>query len=140
MVLRLVLGAIYTAMGTGQLASLGEMPAILGGYGLVNDAAATLLTVVLIVGELVCGVWFLARPRSAAIAPVWVYTAVSLVWGALAVQAFRTRAGGGQLRLFRELPSAAARLVRTGPGHAGPPVCRRTAALHPPVRGLARPT
>lgn len=88
MVLRLALGAIYTAMGIGQLASLGEMPAILGAYGLAHGAAATLLTVSLIVGELVCGVWFLARPRSTAIAPVWVYTAVSLVWSGLAVQAF----------------------------------------------------
>ncbi|WP_405577354.1 MauE/DoxX family redox-associated membrane protein [Streptomyces sp. NBC_01092] len=88
MVLRLVLGAIYTAMGIGQLASLGEMPAILGAYGVVQGAAATVLAVLLIVSELVCGVWFLARPRSTAIAPVWVYTGVSLVWGALAVQAF----------------------------------------------------
>lgn len=88
MVLRLVLGAIYTAMGIGQLASIGEMPAILGAYGLVHGAAATVLALLLIVGELACGLWFLTRPRSAAIAPVWVYTAVSLVWAALAVQAF----------------------------------------------------
>jgi hypothetical protein len=88
MVLRLARGAIYTAMGIAQLASIGEMPAILGAYGLVHGAAATMLAVLLIVGELVCGVWFLARPRSTAIAPVWVYTAVSLVWSGLAVQAF----------------------------------------------------
>lgn len=88
MVLRLALGAIYTAMGIGQLASLGEMPVILGAYGLVHGAAAAVLTVLLIVGELVCGVWFLARPRSRALAPVWLYTAVSLVWSGLAVQAY----------------------------------------------------
>lgn len=35
-----------------------------------------------------CGVWFLARPRSKALAPVWVYTGVSVVWTGLAVQAY----------------------------------------------------
>ncbi|MBC2904808.1 MauE/DoxX family redox-associated membrane protein [Streptomyces cupreus] len=88
MALRLALGAIYTAMGIGQLVSLGEMPVILGAYGLVHGAAATVLSVLLIVGESVCGAWFLARPRSTALAPVWVYTAVSLVWSGLAVQAY----------------------------------------------------
>ncbi|WP_159053220.1 hypothetical protein [Streptomyces regalis] len=47
MVLRLVLGTIYTAMGIGQLASMGEMPAILGAYGLVQGAAAAMLAVLL---------------------------------------------------------------------------------------------
>jgi len=42
----------------------------------------------LIAGELACGLWFLARPRSHALAPVWVYTSVSVVWAALGVQAF----------------------------------------------------
>ncbi|MGP4088085.1 MauE/DoxX family redox-associated membrane protein [Streptomyces sp. KR55] len=88
MLLRLVLGAISTAMAVGQLASIADMPAILGTYGLVHGAPAAVLAVVLIGGELVCGVWFLARPRSRAIAPVWIYTAVSLVWSALAVQAY----------------------------------------------------
>ncbi|WP_043271154.1 MauE/DoxX family redox-associated membrane protein [Streptomyces sp. CT34] len=88
MVLRLVLGAVYTAMAVGQLASATDMPAILGAYGLVHGAPAVVLAGLLIAGELVCGVWFLARPRSTAIAPVWVYTAVSLVWSALAVQAY----------------------------------------------------
>ncbi|WP_165990000.1 MauE/DoxX family redox-associated membrane protein [Streptomyces sp. YIM 98790] len=88
MVLRIALGAIYTAMGVGQLLSLTEMTEILAAYGLVDGAGATALAVALICGELLCGGWFLARPRSRAAAPVWVYTAVSLVWTALAVQAF----------------------------------------------------
>ncbi|MFD8427803.1 MauE/DoxX family redox-associated membrane protein [Streptomyces coelicoflavus] len=88
MVLRLVLGTVYTAMAVGQLASLTDMPAILGAFGLVHGATAAVLAVGLIAGELVCGVWFLARPRSRAITAVWVYTAVSLVWSALAVQAY----------------------------------------------------
>ncbi|GAB2882919.1 hypothetical protein GCM10027074_59230 [Streptomyces deserti] len=88
MVLRLVLGTIYTAMGIGQLTSLDRMPGILAAYGLVDGAAAGVLAAGLIVGELVCGLWFLTRPRSTAIAPVWAYTAVSVVWSALAVQAY----------------------------------------------------
>ncbi|MFC8407123.1 MauE/DoxX family redox-associated membrane protein [Streptomyces griseoincarnatus] len=88
MVLRIVLGTVYTAMGVAQLASFGDMPRILSAYGLVTGSAATALAVALIAGELVCGIWFLARPRSKALAPVWVYTAVSVVWTVLAVQAY----------------------------------------------------
>ncbi|MDF2263835.1 hypothetical protein P2Q00_00030 [Streptomyces coacervatus] len=88
MVLRIVLGAVYTAMALGQLASLGRMPGILAAYGLVTGAAAISLAVALIAGELVCGVGLLARPRSKALPPVWVFTAVSVVWSLLAVQAF----------------------------------------------------
>lgn len=88
MVLRIVLGMVYTAMAVGQLASFGHMPGILAAYGLVDGAAATALAVALIAGELVAGVWFLARPRSKALAPVWVYTGVSVVWSLLAAQAY----------------------------------------------------
>lgn len=88
MVLRIVLGAVYTAMALGQLASFRHMPAILSAYGLAGGAAAAMLASALIVGELVCGIWFLARPRSKGLAPVWVYTAVSVVWTVLAVQAY----------------------------------------------------
>ncbi|WNZ06473.1 MauE/DoxX family redox-associated membrane protein [Streptomyces sp. 11x1] len=88
MVLRIVLGTLYTAMAVGQLASFEHMPRILSAYGLVSGSAATGLAAALIAGELVCGVWFLARPRSTALAPVWVYTAVSVVWTVLAVQAY----------------------------------------------------
>ncbi|MEU8849699.1 MauE/DoxX family redox-associated membrane protein [Streptomyces sp. NPDC048564] len=88
MVLRIVLGTVYTAMGVAQLASFGHMPQILSAYGLVTGSAATVLAVALIAGELVCGIWFLARPRSKALAPVWVYTAVSVVWTVLALQAY----------------------------------------------------
>jgi len=85
---RLLLGTIYTAMAVGQLASLDEMPQILSAYGLVDGAAAAVLAAGLIVGELVCGLWFLSRPRSMSFAPVCVYPAVSLVWSVLAVQAY----------------------------------------------------
>ncbi|MGP4050432.1 MauE/DoxX family redox-associated membrane protein [Streptomyces sp. 2A115] len=88
MVLRIVLGAVYTAMAAGQLASFGRMSGILAAYGLVTGAAATALAVALIAGELVCGIWFMARPRSNALVPVWVFTAVSMVWSLLAVQAY----------------------------------------------------
>ncbi|MET9969234.1 MauE/DoxX family redox-associated membrane protein [Streptomyces sp. NPDC006356] len=88
MVLRIVLGTVYAAMAVGQLASFGHMPRILSAYGLVTGAAATVPAVGLIAGELVCGIWFLARPRSKALAAVWVYTGVSVVWSLLAVQAY----------------------------------------------------
>lgn len=88
MVLRIVLGTVYTAMAIGQLASFGHMTGILATYGLVDGVAATALAVALIAGELLAGVWFLARPRSKALAPVWVYTGVSVVWTVLAVQAY----------------------------------------------------
>ncbi|MGW3727456.1 MauE/DoxX family redox-associated membrane protein [Streptomyces sp. NPDC000851] len=88
MVLRVVLGTVYTAMAIGQLASFGRMPAIVSAYGLVAGGTATALAVPLIAGELVCGIWFLARPRSKAMAPVWAYTAVSLAWTGLAGQAY----------------------------------------------------
>ncbi|OUD03897.1 hypothetical protein CA983_07230 [Streptomyces swartbergensis] len=86
--MRIVLGTVYTAMAIGQLASFPDMPAILSAYGLMTGGAATVLAVALIAGELVCGIWFLARPRSKAPAPVWAYTAVSVVWTVLAVQAY----------------------------------------------------
>ncbi|MFF4500438.1 MauE/DoxX family redox-associated membrane protein [Streptomyces sp. NPDC001401] len=88
MVLRLALGTVYTVMAIGQLASAASMPRILSAYGLVDGAAAAVLAGGLIVGELLCGAWFLTRPRSTAVTPVWAYTAVSLVWSALAVQAY----------------------------------------------------
>ncbi|MGH3713188.1 MAG: MauE/DoxX family redox-associated membrane protein [Micromonosporaceae bacterium] len=87
MVLRIILGAVYLGMAVGQLASWREMPAILGAYDAVPAGAVPWLAGGLVVGELVCGVWFLARPRSSALAPVWVYTAVSVVWAGLGVQA-----------------------------------------------------
>ncbi|MFG2972442.1 MauE/DoxX family redox-associated membrane protein [Streptomyces sp. NPDC048331] len=88
MVLRIVLGTLYTAMAIGQLASFEHMPGILAAYGLVSGSAATGLAAALIAGELTAGVWFLALPRSKALAPVWVYTVVAVVWTALAVQAY----------------------------------------------------
>ncbi|MFD4586889.1 MauE/DoxX family redox-associated membrane protein [Streptomyces sp. NPDC058434] len=88
MVLRIVLGTVCTTMGVAQLASFGHMPGILSAYGLVTGSAGTVLAVALIAGELVCGIWFLARPPSKALAPVWVYTAVSVVWTVLAVQGY----------------------------------------------------
>ncbi|MDI3422721.1 MauE/DoxX family redox-associated membrane protein [Streptomyces luteolus] len=88
MVLRIVLGALCVAMAAGQIASFRQMPGILAGYGLVAGSGATALAVALVAGELVCGVWFLARPRSRTMAPVWVFTAVAVVWALLAAQAY----------------------------------------------------
>lgn len=86
--LRLVLGVVYLGMATGQLASWSAMPGILGAYRLVPEKLLPVFAATLIIGELACGLWFCARPRSRAAAPVWIYTAVSLVWAGLAVQAY----------------------------------------------------
>jgi hypothetical protein len=88
MVMRTVLGALFVAMAAGQLASFRRMPGILAAYGLVSRAGATALAVALIAGELLCGVWFLFRPRSRARVPVWVFTGVAVVWALLAAQAY----------------------------------------------------
>lgn len=88
MVLRFILGAVFTAMAFGQLVSWSAMPAILSAYRLGPEAGLPVLAAGLIAGELVAGVWFLARPRSHALAPVWIYTAVAVVWAGLAGQAF----------------------------------------------------
>jgi hypothetical protein len=86
--LRLILGALFTAMALGQLVSLPRMPAILATYGLHPRAAALTVAVALIAGELLAGVWFLARPRARAATPVAAYTAVNLAWAGLALWAF----------------------------------------------------
>lgn len=55
MVLRFVLGSVYTAMAIGQLASFRHIPTIRSAYGLVSGGAATMVAVAMIAGELVCG-------------------------------------------------------------------------------------
>lgn len=63
--LRLVLAALYAAMAAAQFVSLNRMAGILGAYGLVHGAAATVLALGLIAGEAACGVWFpAARART----------------------------------------------------------------------------
>ncbi|MEV3933880.1 MULTISPECIES: MauE/DoxX family redox-associated membrane protein [unclassified Streptomyces] len=88
MILRLVLGLLLAAMALGQAASFDAMPAILTAYGLTSGAASAALAVALISTEAVTAVWFLARPRSRATTPVWLYTGVAVVWAVLASQAF----------------------------------------------------
>lgn len=85
--LRIILGVTYTAMAAGQLASWPRMPDILGAYDAVPVAALPWLASALIIGELVSGVWLAVRPRSRALAPVWLYTAVTLAWATLGLQA-----------------------------------------------------
>jgi hypothetical protein len=87
-VLRLVLGVVFTGMAAGQLASWSAMPSILDAYRLLPAPALPVLAAGLVAAELVCGVWFLARPRSPAVAPVWIYTVVSIVWAGLGLKAY----------------------------------------------------
>ncbi|MGQ0575622.1 MAG: MauE/DoxX family redox-associated membrane protein [Pseudonocardia sp.] len=86
MLLRLALGVLMLGQAIGQLVSWDAMPGILAAYGLPLGAA-TALAVALVAGELVCGVWFVARPRSTALAPVLVYFGVTLVFAGLGGQA-----------------------------------------------------
>jgi len=88
MVLRVCLGLVYLAMAAGQLVSGADFPRILSEYRVVDGVGAWLLAGLLVVGELVAAVGFLARPRSLSLVPVVAYTAVSAVWAGLAVQAF----------------------------------------------------
>ncbi|WP_018830148.1 MauE/DoxX family redox-associated membrane protein [Salinispora tropica] len=86
--LRAVLGAILTTMGVGQLASWPAMPDILAAYEFAPAAALPWFAAVVILGELTSGLWLLTRPRSCALTPVWIYTAVAVIWAGLAAQAF----------------------------------------------------
>ncbi|ROO52022.1 hypothetical protein EDC02_6918 [Micromonospora sp. Llam0] len=85
--LRFVLGGVYTAMAAGQAVSWERMPAILAAYRAVPAPVLPWLAGALIAAEAVCGVWLLSRPRSVTLAPVWIYTAVTVVWAVLGVQA-----------------------------------------------------
>jgi hypothetical protein len=75
-------------MATGQLASWSAMPSILDAYRVLPTPALPVLAAGLIAAELVCGVWFLTRPGSRAVTPVWIYTVVSMVWAGLGLQAY----------------------------------------------------
>ena len=88
MVLRLILGMVYLGMAVGQLVSWRQMPEILAAYQAMPDVALRPFAVALLLGEAASGVWFLARPRSQSLTPVWVYTAVAVVWAGLGMQAY----------------------------------------------------
>ncbi len=85
--LRLILGVVYVGMAAGQAISWSSMPGILAAYQVGGLAGMRVLALVLIAGELVCGLWFAARPRSTSLTPVWIYTGVTLVWAGLGAQA-----------------------------------------------------
>lgn len=88
MILRLVLGALLALMALGQLTSFSAMPGILNAYGLTGGSSSTTLVVALIAAEGAAAVWFLARPRSTALVPVWLYAGVAVAWAFLAAQAY----------------------------------------------------
>jgi hypothetical protein len=87
-VLRIVLGALYVAMGLGQTASASAMPGILDAYQVVDGPGLPWLAAALIVAEAGCGLWLLTRPRSRSLTPVWLFTGVAVVWAALGAQAY----------------------------------------------------
>ncbi len=87
-VLRIILGALYTGMGLAQLVSWREMPGIIGGYQVVPAALLPWSVAALIGAQLLAGIWLLARSRSRNLAPVWIYTVVAAFWTLLGALAF----------------------------------------------------
>jgi hypothetical protein len=86
-VLARLLGAMFTAMAAFQLADLAGFVGVLETFRLGGPAAGV-LAVSLLVGELVSGLWLLIAPRRRPLVPAVVFGLVSVLWTALATQAF----------------------------------------------------
>lgn len=87
-ILHRVLGGLFLTMAVFQLADLSGFVGVLetfqlGGAGLAWVSAAALLG-----GELVSGGWLLIAPGRRPLLPALVFAATSMIWSALAAQAF----------------------------------------------------
>src|SRR5262249_12079041 len=107
---------------------------ILGAYRAVPPGVLPWVAAVLIAAELLAGVWLLARPRSPALTPVWVYTAVAVAWAALGGQAYARGLAVGNRGWFGVCLAQRLTLVHPGPGRAAAGLRRD----HDPCRS-ARP-
>jgi hypothetical protein len=87
-VLARLLGALFTAMATFQLADLRGFAGVLETFQLGGPGTAWTLAVALLIGELVSGVWLLVVPRYRPLVPAVVFAVTSMLWSALAAQAF----------------------------------------------------
>ena len=87
-VLARVLGALFTMMAALQLADLAGFVAVLDTFRLGDAGVAWALAAVLLTGEVVSGLWLLFVPRYRPLGPAVVFAATSVLWSALAVQAF----------------------------------------------------
>ena len=87
-VLARVLGALFTMMAALQLADLTGFVAVLGTFRLGGEGVAWALAAVLLAGEVVSGLWLLFVPQYRPLGPAVVFAMTSVLWSALAVQAF----------------------------------------------------
>ena len=87
-ILARLLGGLFTAMAAFQLADLPGFVGVLEAFQLGGSGTAWMLTVVLLAGELVSGLWLLVMPGVAPIVAAIVFALTSLLWSALAAQAF----------------------------------------------------
>ncbi|MDQ4021650.1 MAG: hypothetical protein M3257_08520 [Actinomycetota bacterium] len=83
-----VLGALFTMMAVLQLADLTGFVAVLDTFRLGGTGVAWALAAVLLTGEVVSGLWLLFVPRYRPLGPAVVFAATSVLWSALAMQAF----------------------------------------------------
>ncbi len=84
-ILHRVLGGLFTAMAAFQLA---DLPGFVGVLETFQLGGAWVLAVALLAGELVSGGWLLVAPGRRPLVPAVVFAATSVMWSALAAQAF----------------------------------------------------
>lgn len=87
-ILARVLGGLFTVMAAFQLAELRGFVGVLETFQLGGAGTAWTLAVVLLAGELVSGLWLLVVPRHRPLVPAVVFALTSVLWSALAAQAF----------------------------------------------------
>ena len=87
-ILQRVLGGLYVAMAALQLADLPGFVGVLASFQLAGMGMAWAVAVALLAGELVSGGWLLLAPGRRPLVPALVFAATSVLWSALAAQAF----------------------------------------------------
>lgn len=87
-ILHRVLGGLFLAMAAFQLADLPGFVGVLETFQLGGAGLALALAVALLAGELVSGGWLLVAPGRWPLVPALVFSATSVMWSALAAQAF----------------------------------------------------
>lgn len=83
-----LLGGLFTAMAAFQLADLPGFVGVLEAFQLGGSGTAWMLAVALLAGELVSGLWLLTMPGAIPVVPAIVFALTSVLWSALAAQAF----------------------------------------------------
>ncbi len=83
-----MLGGLFTAMAVFQLADLPGFVGVLETFQLGGVGLAWTLAVALLAGELLSGGWLLVAPGRRPLVAALVFAATSVMWSALAAQAF----------------------------------------------------